>query len=58
MFEPGQIIRLLDGMVKKQDRIPADVLARVRGHQKTLGKKLREPHSKALGEGLFELTAW
>ena len=24
----------------------------------TLGKKLREPHSKALGEGLFELTAW
>jgi len=23
-----------------------------------LGNKLREPHSKALGEGLFELTAW
>ena len=31
IFEPGQIIRLLGGMVKKQDRIPADVLAHMRG---------------------------
>lgn len=26
MFEPGQITRLLGGLVKKQDRIPGDVL--------------------------------
>jgi hypothetical protein len=35
MFEPGQILRFLGGMVKKQDRIPTDVLAQMRGYQKT-----------------------
>lgn len=34
VFEPGRIIRLLGGMVKKQDRIPASVLAQMRGYQK------------------------
>jgi hypothetical protein len=42
IFEPGQIIRLLDGMVKKQDRIPADVLARVRGYQKDARERLKK----------------
>lgn len=37
MFEPGHIIRLLDGMVKKQDRIPGDVLARIRVTSGTRG---------------------
>lgn len=41
VFEPGQIIRLLDGMVKKQDRIPADVLARVRGYHKDARERLK-----------------
>ena len=40
MFEPGQIIRLLGGMVKKQDRIPADVLAQMRGYQKDARERL------------------
>ena len=30
MFRPGRRVVLLDGMVKKQDAIPADVLQRVR----------------------------
>ena len=42
VFEPGQIIRLLGGMVKKQDRIPADVLARMRGHQKDARERLKK----------------
>jgi phage-related protein len=42
VFEPGQIIRLLDGMVKKQDRIPADVLARVQRYQKDARERLRK----------------
>lgn len=46
IFEPGQIIRLLGGMVKKQDRIPADVLAQMRGYQ----KDAREPLKKAKTE--------
>jgi hypothetical protein len=29
-FRPGGRIFLIDGMIKKRDRIPADVLARVR----------------------------
>jgi phage-related protein len=41
VFEPGQIIRLLDGMVKKQDRIPADALARVRSYQKDARRRLK-----------------
>ena len=42
MFEPGQIIRLLGGMVKKQDRIPADVLAQMRGYQKAARERLKK----------------
>jgi hypothetical protein len=42
VFEPGQVIRLLDGMVKKQDRIPVDVLARVRGYQKDARERLKK----------------
>lgn len=42
MFEPSQIIRLLGGMVKKQDRIPADVLAQMRGHQKDARERLKK----------------
>lgn len=41
VFEPGQIIRLLDGMVKKQDRIPGDVLTRVRSYQKDARERLK-----------------
>jgi hypothetical protein len=40
MFEPGQSIRLLDGMVKKQDRIPIDMLAQMRGYQKDARERL------------------
>lgn len=40
MFEPGQII--LGGMVKKQDRIPADVLAQMRGYQKDARERLKK----------------
>ena len=42
MFEPGQIIRLLGGMVKKQDRIPSDVLAQMRGYQKDARERLKK----------------
>ena len=42
MFEPGYIIRLLGGMVKKQDRIPADVLALMRGYQKHARERLKK----------------
>ncbi len=41
VFEPGQIIRLLGGMVKKQDRIPSDVLALMRGYQKDVRERLK-----------------
>ena len=40
VFQPGQTIRLLGGMVKKQDRIPADVLAQMRGFQKDARERL------------------
>jgi hypothetical protein len=33
-FRPGRRIVLLDGMIKKRDEIPSDVLARVRGLNK------------------------
>jgi phage-related protein len=46
VFEPGQVIRLLDGMVKKQDRIPVDVLARVRGYQKDARERLKKAKSQ------------
>ena len=42
MFEPGQIIRLLGGMVKKRDRIPADVLAQMRDYQKDARERLKK----------------
>jgi phage-related protein len=42
MFEPGQIIRLLGGMVKKQDRIPGDILAQMRGYQKDVLERLKK----------------
>jgi phage-related protein len=42
VFEPGRIIRLLGGMVKKQDRIPGDVLAQMRGHQKDARERLKK----------------
>ena len=34
VFRPGRRIIVLDGMVKKKDRIPADVLKRMRGYQR------------------------
>ena len=46
IFEPGQIIRLLSGMVKKQDRIPADVLTQMRGYQKTARERLNKAKSE------------
>ena len=36
MFRPGRRITLLDGMVKKQDRIPADLMARLRRFQQEI----------------------
>ena len=42
VFEPGQIIRLLGGIVKKQDRIPTDVLAQMRGYQKDVRGRLKK----------------
>lgn len=42
VFEPGQCIRLLGGMVKKQDRIPADVLAQMRAYQKDARERLKK----------------
>jgi len=41
MFEPGQIIRLLGGMVKKRDRIPTNVLTQMRGYQKDVRELLK-----------------
>lgn len=37
VFRPGRRIVLLDGIVKKQDRIPRDVLTRVRQYQAAVG---------------------
>jgi phage-related protein len=45
MFEPGQIVRLLGGMVKKRDRISADVLALMRGYQKDARERLKKAKS-------------
>lgn len=42
IFEPGQIIRLLGGMMKKQDRIPSDVLTQMRGYQKDARERLKK----------------
>ena len=46
MFEPGEIIRLLGGMVKKQDRIPTDVLALMRGYQKHARERLKKTRTE------------
>jgi hypothetical protein len=46
MFEPGQIIRLLGGIVKKQDRIPAGVLAQMRGYQKDARERLKKANAE------------
>ncbi len=46
MFEPGQIIRLLGAMVKKQDRIPADVLAQMRGYQKVARARVKNAETE------------
>ena len=45
-FEPGQTIRLLGGMVKKQDRIPSDVLAQMRGFQKDAREWLKKANTE------------
>ena len=39
VFRPGRRIVLLDGMVKKQDKIPTRVLERVRGYQQEVRTK-------------------
>jgi phage-related protein len=49
MFEPGQIIRLLGGMVKKQDRIPSDVLDQMRGYQKDVRERLKRTKPEKKG---------
>jgi phage-related protein len=46
IFEPGQVIRLLGGMVKKRDRIPAEVLAQMRGYQKDAREQLKRKTGK------------
>jgi phage-related protein len=46
VFEPGEIIRLLGGMVKKTDRIPADVLGLMRGRQKEARGRLKAKAEK------------
>jgi phage-related protein len=43
VFEPGRIVRLLGGMLKKQNRIPADVLARMREYSTDAKKRLTKP---------------
>jgi len=42
MFEPGQIVRLLGGIVKKQDRIPVDVLSQMRLRQTDARERLKK----------------
>ena len=46
VFEPGQVIRLLGGMVKKRDRIPAEVLAQMRGYQKDARERSKRKTEK------------
>jgi hypothetical protein len=47
MFKPGRCIVLLDGMVKRQDEIPSEVLRRMRGYRQAVEavgtKSTREP---------------
>lgn len=49
VFEPGQTIRLLGGMVKKQDRFPTDVLAQMRSDQKDLREQLKKTKPEKKG---------
>ena len=46
IFQPGQVIRLLGGMVKKRDRIPAEVLAQMRGYQTDARERLKRKTEK------------
>lgn len=47
VFRPGRRITVLDGIIKKQDRIPSRVLDRVRRYQ----KELEAEDAKASGGG-------
>lgn len=42
IFEPGEIILLLGGIVKKRDRIPSRVVAQMRGHQHDARERLKK----------------
>jgi hypothetical protein len=46
MFRPGRRIVLLDGIVKKQDKIPVDVLRRVRQYKRQI-EALEDPEKGA-----------
>jgi hypothetical protein len=39
VFRPGRRIIVLDGMVKKKNKIPADVLKRVRAYHRDVETK-------------------
>ena len=41
LFRPGERIVVLDGMVKKQDKIPVDMLRRIRSFQRDLEDRER-----------------
>ena len=41
IFQPGRRVVVLDGIVKKQDRIAGDVLRRVRGYQRDAESRAR-----------------
>ena len=43
MFRPGRRIVLLDGMIKKRDAIPREVLDRVRGFKRDLERREQKP---------------
>lgn len=45
VFEPGRVIRLLSGVVKKQDRIPPAVLEQARVYQRECEER-RAPAKK------------
>jgi hypothetical protein len=49
LFEPGRVIRLLGGMVKKQNRIPADMLTQMRGYQKDARERLKKTRTEKKG---------
>lgn len=49
VFEPGQVIRLLGGLVKKQDRIPPDVIAQMRDRQTDQRDRLKKAKTEGKG---------